>query len=249
MSRTPEDSPVPAEQTGADMPPVLVTRPPRPYPIIPSWIDDSTEAAESFEQGDVILALVDQLSQLARMRSWSGVTIGHDNYFSWVPENPNVRVSPDVYLVDAERPLTGQSWKTWLPGHRPPRWAVEVVSEDWRKDYFDGPAKYAQLGCDELVLFDPSAAAGEIRSGPRVPITVYRRRASGELERVYAGPGPAWSEQTGCWLQMRVERYRHLLRLSEDEAGERLIPTAQSLNDDLARALEKEKRRRKKPAR
>ena len=86
-------------------------------------------------------------------------------------------------------------WQTWLPGHRPPRWAVEIVSDDWKKDYEDNPLKYAQLGARELVIFDPDAALTSDRRGVRVPLQVYRRDADGAFVRVYRGEGPARSEE------------------------------------------------------
>ena len=101
--------------------------------------DDALHAAESCEQGEIIRELVSTLQQLARMRSWARVYIGADNYFGWMPDHPQVRVSPDVYLLDdPPAPPMPRSWQTWRAGHRPPRWAVEVVSEDWPKDYEDG---------------------------------------------------------------------------------------------------------------
>jgi hypothetical protein len=154
------------------------------------------------------------------------VYIGADNYFAWMPERPEVRVSPDVYLLDdPPSPPMPKSWQTWKPGHRPPRWAVEVVSEAWSKDYEDGPVKYSLLGCAELVLFDPEVVLGFVRNQKRVPLSVFRRDGDGKLAAVYAGKGPAFSEELGCWLVARREGYVARLRLSEDKDGERLIPT------------------------
>ena len=191
--------------------------------------DEAMHAAESCEQGEIIRELVSTLQQLARMRAWARVYIGADNYFAWMPDRPQVRVSPDVYLLDdPPAPPMPKSWQTWKSGHRPPRWAVEVVSEDWPKDHEDGPAKYSLLGCAELVLFDPDVILGFVKKETRVPLSVFRRGADGSLARVYAGRGPAFSEQIGCWLLPRREGYVARLRLSEDAQGRHLIPTAQA---------------------
>ncbi|MBI5545439.1 MAG: Uma2 family endonuclease [Deltaproteobacteria bacterium] len=160
-----------------------------------------------------------------------------------------MKVSPDVYLLDdPPPPPMPRNWQTWRPGHRPPRWAVEVVSDNWSKDYEDGPAKYALLGCAELVLFDPDAVLGVVRNQARAPLSVFRRGADGALAAVYSGPGPAYSEQIGCWLWARREGYLARLRLSEDEEGQRMIPTrieaeaARAREAEAARAREAEKR-------
>lgn len=209
--------------------PVLRDLPPEqasaPVDWTPWYVDDSEHIAESCEQGEIIRDLHARLTELVRLRGWQRVYVGADNYFAWMPGHPQVKVSPDAYLLDdPPRPLP-RSWQTWRAGHRPPRWALEVVSEDWAKDYQDGPSKYALLGCAELVLFDPDAVRGAARNETRVPLTVFRRGEDGALARVYAGPGPAFSEQLGCWLHGRRGGYCVQLLMSEDEAGLRPIPT------------------------
>jgi hypothetical protein len=146
-----------------------------------------------------------------------------------------------------------KSWQTWKPGHRPPRWAVEVVSEDWSKDYEQGLAKYSLLGCAELVLFDPEVVLGFVKNQRRVPLCVFRRGEGGALAAVYAGKGPAYSEQIGCWLLARREGYVARLRLSEDKDGRRLIPTkveaeAARAQAEVARAQEEAARAREAEA-
>lgn len=96
-------------------------------------------AAVSFVQGAISRELESSLRVLARRRGWETCYVGANNYFAWIAE-PLVRVSPDVYLSDVHPPGPPyNSWQTWRPGHLPPRWALEVVSEDWRKDYRDNP--------------------------------------------------------------------------------------------------------------
>jgi len=232
--------------------PVLRDLPPEqagaPVDWSPWYVDDEEHLAESCEQGEIIYALRSTLEQLALVRGWERLYIGADNYFAWMPDEPQVRVSPDVYLLDDPPSPLPKSWQTWKPGHRPPRWALEVVSEDWSKDYQDGPAKYALLGCAELVLFDPEALRGATRNEARVPLTVFRRGEDGALAQVYAGPGPAYSEQLGCWLQARRGGYSAQLRLSEDEAGLRPVPTrveaAESARAEEAKARAEEAKAR-----
>ncbi|WP_052374560.1 Uma2 family endonuclease [Chondromyces apiculatus] len=95
---------------------------------------------DSGEHAEIITILLSVLSELAAMRGWTEVLLSRDNFFAWIQEEPLVRVSPDVYLLDDPPPRPRpKMWQTWLPGHRPPRWAVEIVSDDWRNDYEEAP--------------------------------------------------------------------------------------------------------------
>jgi len=229
--------------------PVLWNLPPDQAKAEVDWsgwcVDDSEHVAESPEQGEIIRDAHARLTELARLRGWEKVYVGADNYFAWVPEHPQVRVSPDLYLLDDPPRPYPRSWQTWKPGHRPPRWALEVVSEEWAKDYAEGPAKYALLGCAELVLFDPEVVRGATRAEARVVLTVFRRGEDGALARVYAGSGPAFSEQLGCWLHGRRDGYAVQLCLSEDEGGLKPILTRAEAE---ARAREEEARARQQEA-
>jgi Uma2 family endonuclease len=189
------------------------------------WEIGPEDVAESCEQGEIIKVLRSSLEQLVLLRGWKRVFVGADNYFAWDRAHPMVRVSPDVYLLDDPPARLPKMWRTWIPGSRPPRWALEIVSEDWRKDYDEDPRKYEALGCLELAVFDPDAAMGSTRVRRRVALTIYRRTAEGKLATAYAGPGPALSHELGVWLVPSRAGYSARLRLSEDRAGKRIIPT------------------------
>jgi Uma2 family endonuclease len=203
-----------------------------------SWyLTDEEDMGESAEQGEIIRMLLSALSQLAIERGLSRVYFGADNFFAWVEEEPLVRVSPDVYLVDDPPPLPlPKSWQTWLPGHRAPRWAVEIVSDEWKKDYEDAPPKYAQLGTRELVIFDPAAAITPDRKGQRVPFQVYRRDADGLFVRVHRGDGPVRCEEIDASLIAERHASAVRLRVARDEAGKDLVLTA----EERVKALEAE---------
>ena len=192
------------------------------------YLTDEDDVGESTEQGIIVRLLLAALAELARERGWARSLVAGDQFFAWVEAHPLVRVSPDVYLLDdpPAPPYPGM-WQTWRPGHPPPRFAVEVVSDRWQKDYRDAPRKYDQLGARELVIFDPDAAtAPRLR---RVPLQVYRRDASGTWTRVAAGPGPVHSAELDAWLVI-VPGPR--LRIARDPAGLDLIPTADELAHD-----------------
>ena len=195
-----------------------------------SWyLTDEDDMGEGTEQSETIRIFLSVLLTLAREEGWSDRLCGGDAFFAWVKDEPLVRVSPDVYILENPPPAPWPaSWQTWLPGHSPPRFAVEVVSTDWRKDYDDNPAKYWQLGCEELVLFDPAVvtrSSEDDRERGRVPLQVYRREADGALVRVYAGTGPVQSRYLGLWLVVWSDGAVARLRLARRPFGGELVPT------------------------
>jgi Uma2 family endonuclease len=201
------------------------------------YLPDEEDMGEGADQGEIIRVLLSSLAQLAAERGWPPVYLGADQFFAWVREEPLVRVSPDVYLVDdPPLPPMPKMWSTWLPGHKAPRWAVEIVSEDWKKDYEEGPPKYAQLGARELVIFDPEVALNADTRGVRVPLQVYRRGADGAFVRVYCGDGPAPSAEIGAALAWQREGNTVRLRIARDAAGSSIVLTA----EERVRALEAE---------
>ena len=196
-----------------------------------AWhLTDEDDMGESPEQGEIIRVLLPTLEQLARERGWAEAYVGADNFFAWVEEAPLVRVSPDVYLLRRQppRPLP-RSFQTWLEGHHAPALAFEIVSEDWRKDYEEGPQKYALLGVEELVIFDPHA---EKRPATRTPLQVYRWTADEHFVPVHQGPGPARCAVLGAWLVAADAPEGPRLRIARDAAGEDLVPTPEEAHDE-----------------
>lgn len=197
------------------------------------YLREEDDMGEGNEQGQIIDVLRSVLRQLARERGWSTVYVGADQFFAWVQEEPLVRVSPDVYLLDdPPAPPLPASWQTWKPGHRPPRFAVEIVSGDerhperWRKDYDEAPQKYAQLGTTELVIFDPEVALGRVSTRERVALQVFRREVDGGFLRTYVGSGPVESIELGARLVVVTDGAVARLRIARAETGE-LVPTAE----------------------
>lgn len=191
-----------------------------------SWyLTDEEDMGQAGEQGRIIKIMMSSLDRWAEERGWTHVLVGADQFFAWVRDEPLVRVSPDIYLLDdaPERTLP-DSWQTWLPAHRPPRFAIEVVSRDKKKDYEDAPLKYDLLGTSELVIFDPRAVLRPM-SPRRVPLQLYRRDAKGAFLRVYEGPGPTYSVELDAYLVTRREGDKARLRMARDTAGQDLVPT------------------------
>lgn len=188
-----------------------------------SWyLTDEEDVGESPKQGEIIRLLIALLKTWVREREISGAYVGGDNFFAWMENEPLVRVSPDAFvLLDAPQPLP-PSFQTWQPGIQAPLIAVEIVSEDWQKDYALGPEKYERLGVQELVIFDPDAAG---RVGARTVLQIYRRTEDGLFVRMATGAGPLWSEALDAAFVVTTSARGSFLRLAYDAAGRKLLPT------------------------
>lgn len=206
------------------------------------YLTDEDDMGEGIPQGEIAQVVQSSITTLAEERAWTNTYVTRDNFFAWVEKEPLVRVSPDVYLLDDPPPHPRpKMWQTWLPGHKPPRWALEIVSDDWKKDDNLNPRKYAQLGVRELVIFDPEVAGSSNARNGRAKLQVYRRDADGAFVRVYRGEGPAFSEELGAYLIVRTIDGGTFLRLARDAAGADLVPTTEeraSTAEERAKAAE-----------
>lgn len=200
------------------------------------YLTDEDDVGESFEHGEMIRLLLSCLEVLAAERGWVGRVIASDQYFAWREDEPLVRVAPDVYLLDdAPPPPRPASWQTWLPGHRAPVLAIEIVSDDWRKDYEEAPAKYWQLGCPELVIFDPDAALGVAPQRERVALHAYRRDADGAFVRVVADGPLACAAIDAFFVPVR-EGNTMRLRIARDALGRDRVGSLAELRAEEAAA-------------
>lgn len=203
------------------------------------YLDDADGIGEWGEQDEISRVLLSSIGQLARERGWTDFHAGTARPFAWLREEPLVRVSPDVYLLDHRpAPPVPKQWQTWLLNHRPPRFALEILSGDWRRDYEDIPLKYWQLGCPELVIFDPHVAAHPSTSTERVLIQAYRRDPDGAYVRVHRGAGPVWSAALDSWLVIVGDAEETRLRLARSADAAELIPTEEESLAVEARARE-----------
>ena len=148
--------------------------------------------------------------------------VGADQYVGWHPHDPKKVVAPDVYVLPGVTP--GEEfdfWKVWQTDIVP-SFALEIVSKRKPKDYVDAPARYADLGVEELVVFDPRPR----RNGSRWQ--VYRKVAGRGLVKVETtNDDRVRSAVLGCWLRA-VGIGKHLrVRLALDPRGEELLPTAE----------------------
>jgi hypothetical protein len=134
----------------------------------------------------------------------------------WAKAAPTIGIDPDVCVIEpapAEEHL--RSLRTWQPEHVVPRLCFEIVSESHPyKDYAGIQDRYAAMGALELVVFDPLLAGPPKLGGP-VLFQVWRRDASGALERVHFGGSPAYSTQLAAWLH----RQGNMLDIADDREG------------------------------
>lgn len=161
---------------------------------------------------------------LARFLSERGekAFVGADQFIYWVQFEPTRSVAPDVYVLPGVDPgIEIDSWKVWETGIVP-SFALEVVSSDVRKDYEVTPARYAELGIDELVVFDPRHGGDASRSRWRVYRRLPRRGfvlvESTGLDRVR-------SRVLRCWLRSVGEGPDTRVRLAIGASGDDLVPT------------------------
>ncbi|MEM7675658.1 MAG: Uma2 family endonuclease [Myxococcota bacterium] len=162
----------------------------------------------------------------------------------WDPNDARVGVDPDVILVMPAPPEGDalKSLRVWQPDHRPPKVAIEVVSEtNADKDYIEGPARLAKLGAEELWIFDPELHGPKHTGGPFV-LQVWRRIGD-QMERVYAGSAPAYSPELEAWLVTTDDKR---LRIADDKRGINLWLTSYEAEKNRADAAEAEIKRLRK---
>ncbi len=208
----------------------------------PGWVLDDDE--ERMPESPLQVAICDLLKAILSYwcaRRGADALVSGNIALRWDKAHPSNGVDPDVYLVEPAPPLglREKSLRTWVKGHHPPRVAVEVVSAETADvDYNDKPARYARSKTREVWVFDPLKLGPKTAGGPH-RLQVWRRLPKVGLRRVYAGDGPARSEELGAWLVLTNEGMR--LRLADDAEGTRLWPTEAEVAwaaEEAARAAE-----------
>jgi hypothetical protein len=151
--------------------------------------------------------------------------VGANQYIYFVQGDPDRCVAPDVYVlpgVPLDRSI--DCWKVWETGIVP-SFALEVVSRSVKKDYVEAIRRYAELGVQEVVIFDPSPRVGRA-SSRRVRFQIYRRLKGRGLVRVeVTNEDRIKSKALGCWLRMVGSGEQLRLRLATGPNGEQLFPT------------------------
>jgi hypothetical protein len=164
--------------------------------------------------------------------------VGADQFIYWRQYDPQATVAPDIYVIPGVDPSTQpKSWKLWLD-KVVPSLALEVVSDEWEKDYRDIPDKYDQIGVRELVVFDADWEAG----AERLRWQVYRRVGQRGLVRVeVTDKDRVKLKSIGCWLRAVGAGNDLRLRIGEGAAGDSLVPTAEEREHAEREAKEAER--------
>lgn len=192
---------------------------PSPAPVVYPETDHMGEHQTQFQIAVRLVPLVVAWLALQGRRA----QVSGNQFWYFVEGDPKRCRAPDVYVVDGVAPNSPDraSWKTW-EGDRI-TFALEVASDDWKKDYDEAPADYDAAGAGELVIFDPGATT---RSRKRVRWQVYRRVRGKGFVRVFAGGGDrVESKVLRCWVRLFDEDGNPRLRIATGRHGNELIPT------------------------
>lgn len=210
-------------------------------------LDEEEDMGMTPEHVRVSVEVMDALQRHAVERGWTDAFVCMDTFFAWVKSRPNVRVSPDVYLVWGAVQPPPPSWQTWRPGHKPPDFALEVCSADRRKEYDVNPAKYDSLGAGELVIYDPHGLGG------RGPLSRYARDSNGEFVAAERDAPVVYSKALDLWLHATTGPDGVALRLCRDPQGESVVLTSHEREihaiEEAARATERAARATEQAAR
>jgi Uma2 family endonuclease len=196
---------------------------------LPEWELPEVPVPESPEHDEIAERLRSVLVAWLARTSQAGA-VPRNLAIRWDQQNPRVGVDPDVCWVDALPAGWDEgevdSLRLWLPGHKVPRLAVEIVSRNHPyKDYARVQDKYAVIGVDELWVYDARRFGPRSLGGP-VLLQVWARTASGVLVRRHYADTPAKSELLGAWLHPRAGDH---LVMADDPEGLRPWPTPQEV--------------------
>ncbi len=164
--------------------------------------------------------------------------VGADQFIYYRPREPKRRFAPDIYVIPHLPPDTRvKTWKTWREG-RAPIFALEIVSNKWRKDYECVPEVCAEAGIDELIVFDPTWAERPRRDGAQ--FQAFRRQVDGAFTCVERHDGDRVRSATlGIWFRVKGSGNDTRLRIALDPDGEVFVPTgeeAERIKKDAALA-------------
>jgi Uma2 family endonuclease len=146
---------------------------------------------------------------------------GSDQFIYWRQHDPRACVAPDIYVLPGvPQNIAIASWKVWERGVIPD-FCIEVVGSRPNKDYDDSPRRHAELGVQELIVFDPFPEEGQ------ASLSVYRHDGS-DLRMVEATNGDrVWSQRLDCFVRRIGEDAELRLRLALGPDGDELFATAE----------------------
>jgi Uma2 family endonuclease len=202
------------------------------------WYLDEDEEREEWTHSNQQSELIEYLDSALRYRLGTlGRTacVRDEQRFAWMPEEPRVAVSPDVYVLEpppqVEPGTAWTTWNTWEHDGQVPKLAVEIVSNsNALKDDDDAPLQYAALGVPEWLRID--------REWERRPkrwkasaLTVFQATAQGT--QVQRSNEAVFAQTMGVWVVYQAGRFV----ISEDRVGTRpLLSDRQRVETEAKRA-------------
>jgi Uma2 family endonuclease len=207
-------------------------------PVDPTIYPEEERVGENMCQRRITELLRPLLERWLNSRRKTVAFVGADQFIYWRQYSPRDCVSPDIYVLPGVDPKTEVgAWKVWID-EVVPSLAIEVVSDEWKKDYYQAPNKYDELGVGELVIFDP----GFDTHPEGLRWQVYRRVGKRGLVRVEAtNRDRVRSKALGCWLRAVGKGADLRLRIAEGKDGEKLVPTAEDREQAERAAKEAER--------
>ncbi|WP_170135945.1 Uma2 family endonuclease [Nannocystis exedens] len=149
--------------------------------------------------------------------------VGCNQFFYYKQGDPRSVVAPDLYVIDGVsiHPTELKSWKIWEHDGKAPTLALEIVSDEYPKDYGDRLLeRYRDLGVHELVRYDPV----HLSRRKRELFAHFVRDERGQLIRRPTIGDRIQLVSYDVWL---VRGAHDELRLGLGPKGESLWPTAQ----------------------
>jgi len=176
------------------------------YPVRPkleAWVLPEGKVPEATAHYTAVYRIYGLLLAWAeRIRPERSVRIAADLAVRWMPDHPRTGADPDVCVIEPGPPDFDdlRSLKLWEPGRVPPRLGIEVVSASLpHKDYGSIQERYAAMGVEELIVFDPLMCGPASLGGP-VPLQLWRRDATLAFERLSFGTDPVYSQVIDAWF-------------------------------------------------
>ena len=194
-------------------------------PLALPWVEypesDDQPMAESDIHRDEMIDLITALQDF--LRDEPDVYVAGNLFIYYEQGNPRSVVAPDVFVVRGVAKRKRKTYRLWEEG-RAPCFVIEVSSASTRDEDLEGKMqKYADLGVEEYVLFDPLGEYLDPRlRGFRLIDHRYR-------EIRPAGDGSLLSRTLGLTLSIEGQRLRlrvtatgePLLRVEEARSGQR----------------------------
>ncbi len=207
------------------------------------FILDPTVYAETdnMGEGELQRLMIELLRpMLARFLAERGdvAHVGANQFLYWVQFEPTHCIAPDLYVLPGiPQSRVEKAWKLWNE-RVVPSFCLEIVSNDFEKDYVSIPAACAEIGVAELVIFDPEASLGS----DRVTWQVFRRQKKGDRLQQIARTDREMirSDKLGCWLTVVGRGTEQRIRVARDANGQDLYPTDAEAEKATREALEAE---------